>query len=333
MASTYPFNWAPAPEALENERSQHYTKPSGLINAVVSDPLKVHMPRPMVDKNVGERVYNFKLRPDDVWIITYPKCGTTWSQEMVWQIVNKVNLDMAKIPLLVRSPFLEMEALISQKEVDMMDEKAKQMYQSLALAENLPTNTPRVIKSHLPLEMLPPKLLDTCKVIFVCRNPKDCCVSYYHHSINMPGYNFDGDFDFFAKSFIEGNAEYGSYWTMLKSAWKHKNHPNMKILWFEDMKRDLISVIGETAQFLGIHLTQLQILKLDDHLYIDNFKKIVTESFPKDPGSEESYMVKFFRKGVVGDWKNYFKGENLKVWDQWIQDNLQDTDIILPDHK
>ena len=44
-------------------------------------------------------------------------------------------------------------------------------------------------------------------------------------------------------------------------------------------------------------------------------------------------MVKFFRKGVVGDWKNYFKGENLKVWDQWIQDNLQGTDIILPDHK
>ena len=124
MSSTYPFNWNPAPEALENERSKHYTKPSGLINAVVSDPLKIHMPRPMVDKNVGERVYNFKLRPDDVWIITYPKCGTTWSQEMVWQIVNKVNLDMAKIPLLVRSPFLEMEALISQKEVDMMDEKA-----------------------------------------------------------------------------------------------------------------------------------------------------------------------------------------------------------------
>ena len=57
----------------------------------------------------------------------------------------------------------------------------------------------------------------------------------------------------------------------------------MKILWFEDMKRDLISVIGDTAKFLGIHLTQLQILKLDDHLYIDNFKKIVTESFSQRP--------------------------------------------------
>ena len=161
MASTYPFKWAPAPEALENERSQHYTKPSGMIKAVVSDPLKVHMPRATLDKNVGERVYNFKLRPDDVWIITYPKCGTTWSQEMVWQIVHKVNLDMAKIPLLVRSPFLEMEGLISQEDMDRMDERAKQMYQSLDLAENLPTDAPRVIKSHLPLEMLPPKV--SCK--------------------------------------------------------------------------------------------------------------------------------------------------------------------------
>ena len=179
MSSTYPFNWTPAPEALENERSKHYTKPSGLINAVVSDPLKIHMPRPMLDKNVGERVYNFKLRPDDVWIITYPKCGTTWSQEMVWQIVNKVKLDMAKIPLLVRSPFLEMEGLTTQEDLDGMDEKAKQMFESLALADNMPTDSPRVIKSHLPSEMLPPTVTNcsVIKTVFDCL--KKCFVGVF----------------------------------------------------------------------------------------------------------------------------------------------------------
>ena len=34
--------------------------------------------------------------------------------------------------------------------------------------------------------------------------------------MNLPGYNFDGDFEFFAKAFLDGTTEYGSYWTMLK---------------------------------------------------------------------------------------------------------------------
>ena len=36
-----------------------------------------------------------------------------------------------------------------------------------------------MIKSHLTFEMLPPALLDTCKVVYVCRNPKDTVVSFY----------------------------------------------------------------------------------------------------------------------------------------------------------
>ncbi len=37
--------------------------------------------------------------------------------------------------------------------------------------------------------------------------------------------------------------------------------------------------------------------------------------------------TKFFRKGQVGDWKNYFEGENLSQWDQWIAENLKGTDL------
>ena len=38
---------------------------------------------------------------------------------------------------------------------------------------------------------------------------------------------------------------------------------------------------------------------------------------------------RFFRKGGLGDWKNYFQGENLKTWDEWIEENLAGTDITL----
>ena len=81
------------------------------------------------------------------------------------------------------------------------------------------TISPRIIKTHLPLELLPPKLLQTCKVIYVARNPIDICVSYYNHMKTSSGvqrYDYDGTFEDFSKAFMNGTVESGSYWTMLK---------------------------------------------------------------------------------------------------------------------
>ena len=151
---------------------------------------------------------------------------------MVWQIVNNVDTDKAlSMPLFARTPFFEMQSIVgdfnpldqpvmdkSAPDYEMMVEKIKLMNEtarnSIQFTANIPS--PRVIKTHLPLEMLPPKLLDTCKVIFVGRNPKDCCVSFYHHHQLFPDYKFNGTFEDFATMFLQDELEYGSYWDILK---------------------------------------------------------------------------------------------------------------------
>ena len=114
-----------------------------------------------------------------------------------------------KVPLGDRSIFIEDSATIPEmNDVDSIDsvDQAKDAV------------SPRVIKTHLPLEMLPPNLLDICKVIFVCRSPKDCCVSFYNHYLNVHvgEYNFKGNFSDFAGLFMDGMVQFGDYWTMLK---------------------------------------------------------------------------------------------------------------------
>ena len=139
-------------------------------------------------KEVSHFFTSLKLREDDVWIITSPKCGTTWTQETTWHIMNNVQLQRTQERLFDRSPFLEMGVMRSSD-----PNAAEEMIRKL---DDLPS--PRTIKTHLPLELLPPTLLATCKVIFVNRNIKDACVSMYYHLLRRKT-DFDSKFVDFAK--------------------------------------------------------------------------------------------------------------------------------------
>lgn len=59
-------------------------------------------------KKHADHFYNFKARADDIWIATYPRSGTTWTQELTWMIANDLDYDGAQRDFLTkRSPFFE----------------------------------------------------------------------------------------------------------------------------------------------------------------------------------------------------------------------------------
>ena len=93
------------------------------------------------------------------------------------------DFDKAKKTLLnVRVPFLESDAV----DASFFKEQGKEpVNDNINLIRSMPS--PRIIKSHLPIPLLPSTLMDTCKVISCIRNPKDTVVSYYHHHLLFHG--------------------------------------------------------------------------------------------------------------------------------------------------
>jgi len=259
--------------------------------------------------SVSERVYNFPVKEDDIWIVTFPKVGTTWTQEMVWMLVNDVDTEKGAVPLKMRSPFLELAGMVGDK-----GNSDWPIIDTIEIAMQLPGR--RVIKSHLPMEFLPPNLHKKCKVIYVARNPKDTCVSYFHHMRDMPGHGFVKDFAEFAENFKDGLQLFGDYWHHLLGGWKLRDEPNVKFIWYEDMKADQRKVINDLCVFLDHPLTPELVDKLVEHLKFDNMKK--------NANVNPNFHPNFIRKGQVGDWKNFFTTEKENEWAEWIRKNTQD---------
>ncbi|KAF4526505.1 hypothetical protein B566_EDAN015207 [Ephemera danica] len=113
---------------------------------------------------------DFKLRPDDVWVVTFPRSGTTVMQELLWLLANHLDYKRAtEEPMNKRSRFFEASILFSEMEERQMLENAggdKEKEENVLriCGSRVPLldadTSPRVIKSHLPLSLLPAKLMN-----------------------------------------------------------------------------------------------------------------------------------------------------------------------------
>ena len=207
-------------------------------------------------------VKDFKIHPDDVWIVTPPKCGTTWTQEIVWLMKNNVDLEGAKLSQFYRVPYLEIGTeydVIPYPEGKEKNAENLKAYMENSVEYASKMDRPRIIKSHFPLSSLPDGLLDTCKVIFVTRNIKDMVVSFYHHKKKMEenGIASKG-FPAYANLFRRGLATCTPMMEMVLEAWQQRDHPNLHFMTFEDMKADIDSCLSGLSAFLGVSLTPEQ---------------------------------------------------------------------------
>jgi len=207
---------------------------------------------PAVYGRHADKIFKFAPKKDDTWIVTFPKCGTTWTQELVWLLVNNCNKEAAaKINLNTRSPFLEFTYMQSKRFQNLESSLQFLSLIKTSLDQVGAMPDPRVIKTHMPFYLLHPDLLNTSKVVYVARNPKDVIVSYYHHHRLVKLHDFTGNLDQFAQYFMDDKVLSSPFFGHILEAWDKRNHPNMLFLFYEDMKRVFIVQLPNLVNFLN----------------------------------------------------------------------------------
>ncbi|XP_076329686.1 sulfotransferase 1C4-like [Tachypleus tridentatus] len=293
---------------------------------------------PLLPSHYWYTAIKYKPKPDDVFICTYPKSGTTWMQQIVLLILNKGERHENYMDFVKRTPFLE--AMGSESIMDM------------------PARGP--IKTHLPFHLIP--YSSEAKYIYIIRNPKDCCVSFYHHTKMIPMYRFQkGSFETFFELFIKGETDFGDYFDHLLSWYPHRSNPNVLFLTYEWMKEHHREAVLKVADFIGkeyhemliknegllqriLHYSSLEYMKqstnkdLEDFFNTNPFKIIFGRSTPSFlrfgllraglGDLKKPKKVDFVRKGQVGDWRQYFTHEQSRRFDAKVKALTAGTDIV-----
>jgi methylamine dehydrogenase accessory protein MauD len=251
---------------------------------------------------VRSPVEAFVPRPDDIFVVTYPRSGTTWTQMILYQLTTAGKMD-----------FPHITAVCPWFERSLKDGTA---YDALP--------APRVFKSHLSYGKVPK---GPCKYLYVARDGRDVAVSYYHfYTTHMA---FKGTFDEFFERFLQGGVGYGSWFRHVRGWWRHRDDPNVLFLRYEDLAADLPGCLRRIAAFCGLAIAPERWPGILERCSFA-FMKRHEDQF--DPLTAMLYEHGFrpnshLRRGQAGGWRGQLSPEQARRFDQAFTRRLGSTGL------
>jgi hypothetical protein len=237
---------------------------------------------PMLD--FARTVYlDFEIRPSDVFIVTYPRSGTTFMQMILHQLATGGDMNFEHIDEVV--PWFERSVSRTGRDLSKIP-------------------SPRIFKSHLSYRWIPK---GPCRYIYVSRNGKDAAVSYFHFYTSHLG--FSGDFeDFFVRRFVTGKVQFGSWFQHVTDWRQNKKGLNVLYVNYESLVSDLPGSARQIADFCGFSISEDGFSEILENCRFDTMKRHEDKfdhihSLIREMGLKRQ---SFLRKGTSGDAESVF---------------------------
>ncbi len=254
-----------------------------------------------------------EFRDDDIIIATYAKAGTTWVQQIIAELLfeGAENLQTAEM-----SPWLDLR--IPPKEVK-LPFVAAQTHR-------------RFLKTHLPVDAL--VFSEKAKYVYIGRDGRDVVWSMYNHHANANETWYDAlnntpgrvgppiekppatVGEYYKDWFQKDGYPWWPFWENVRSWWSIRDLPNVYLLHFANLKKDMPGEIRKLAEFLDIPINED---KWDDillHCSFDYMKAHATTSVPLGGAFWDGGAQTFIHKGVNGRWNDSLTDEEVAAYEQ-----------------
>nr|XP_048281282.1 amine sulfotransferase-like [Myodes glareolus] len=267
--------------------------------------------RTLVNMNVVENIDDQEIRDDDVFIVTYPKSGTIWTQQILSLIYFEGHRNNTEnLQTLDRAPFFEYNI----RNVDFA---------------KMPS--PRIFCSHLPYYLVPKVFKNKkVKILYIYRNPKDVLTSYFHFSNLMVILEASDSVETFMQAFLDGRVVGSNWFDHIRGWYEHRHDFNIMFLSYEDMKKDLRGSVLKICSFLEKELSDKDVDSVVRQATFQNMKSDLRANYEdiirEEIGTRNDEGT-FLRKGTIGDWKHHLTVDQDERFDRIFYRNMKNIPL------
>jgi aryl sulfotransferase len=252
------------------------------------------------------------FRDDDIVIATYAKSGTTWMQQIVAQLLFQGDPTLSVAEM---SPWLDLR--VPPKAVKLPEVEAQ--------------THRRFLKSHLPVDAL--VFSERAKYVYIGRDGRDVVWSLYNHHANANatwyaalndtpgrvGPPIDpppADIRRYWRDWLDRDGyPFWSLWENARTWWAIRDLPNVHLIHFEELKRDMPREIRRIAAFLEIPIDEARWPAILEYCSFDWMKRNATKSVPLGGAFWDAGAEVFIHKGVNGRWRDTLTPEDCAEYE------------------